>query len=206
MKKLYTLSLLVILSQFTAVANDPNPEKLYVGYVITLDGKRLTGQIGDIFYSNIISNVVFVNDFGTSYKFRAEIIGGFVFIKENQLIEYQSIYQDESRTWAYLKVIERGEFLTLYKAPEQKTKYLVEVASGSELQTQTYNIEEYWLQFEGDKAFRIGRLGFKKVLKRKMRRYPSLVAQLENTELKFKDLAEIVRQVNLIHNQQKRTI
>ncbi|NJL75787.1 MAG: hypothetical protein HC892_12960 [Saprospiraceae bacterium] len=59
----------------------PLNDKLSVGYIITLDGKRLTGQIGDVSYSNIISNVEFVNDFGTPYQLRAELIRGFVFFR-----------------------------------------------------------------------------------------------------------------------------
>ena len=208
MKKLYALFILTSwLGTIYAIDNQgiipPSNDKLSVGYIITLDGKRLTGQIGEVSYSNIISNVEFVNDFGTPYQLRAELIRGFVFLQDNSLVEYESIYQDEFGCWAYLKVIERGEALTLFKAPELKTKY----STGNDiLETQTFNTEEYWLQFQGEKAFRVSRLGFKNSLKRKLRHYPTLATQLGNTGLKYKDLAEIVRQINAIYKQQRRTI
>ncbi|NJK83626.1 MAG: hypothetical protein HC912_07210 [Saprospiraceae bacterium] len=75
------------------------PDKLYnanIGYIITLDNKSLTGYIGDIYYADFISSVTFINDFGTPYKLRAELIKGFVFeekIRLSNMPVYMNIRQ-----------------------------------------------------------------------------------------------------------------
>jgi hypothetical protein len=52
-------------------------EGLYPGFVLTLNGYQLTGQIGDIMEMNGNHSVIFMNDFGSIYSYHPRMISGF---------------------------------------------------------------------------------------------------------------------------------
>jgi len=199
MKNLYTFSavLLLLLTSFSETQADS-----FRGFVITKDGKRLSGSIDDdIFYSNLHSTVTFTNDFGTTYNYRAELIGGFVYRMGAQLVEYESKYKQ--RQWCFMRVLHRGEVLTLYKLPEEKTNFAINERG---LQTYTSNKREYWLQFAKKRPFRVKRWGFKRKMKHRLRHYPSVAKQIGKKGYRYKDLEEIVQKVNAVYRANRETI
>lgn len=182
-------------------------DKLYnanTGYIITLDNKSLTGYIGEIYYSNFISSVTFINDFGTPYKLRAELIKGFVFEQKNQIVEYASLHEYKTNSWAFLKVMVKGEAAILYKSPEEKFGL---ISYSDPLGTRIYNANEYWIKFKNEqRPLRLTLLNFKKQLKRRLIFYPEIARELGKPGYRFKDIEFIVSIINNAYATRKRTI
>jgi len=199
MKNLYLFSTILLL--LLTAALDLQAES-FQGFVITRDGKRLSGSIDDdIFYSNLHSTVTFTNDFGTTYSYRAELIGGFVYRLGAQLVEYESKYKQ--RQWCFMRVLYRGEALTLYKAPEKKINFAI---SNRGLETYTSNKDEYWLQFARKRPFHVKRWGFKRKMRHRLRRYPAVAEMIGKKGYRYNDLEDIVKKVNAIHRANRETI
>lgn len=178
---------------------------VYEGYIVTLDGKKLTGQIGEIFFSDELSVVLFINDFGTSYHLQAELINGFVFEKDDEIVEYESLFRIRARTWSFLRVVERGAVLSLFQSPEDKMEF--RFAEGdAELTGYNVQIEEYWLKFRGERSFKVSRSGYKRLLRLQLKAYPAVTKMLGKPGYKFKDMETIVQAVNEIYLQRKSTL
>lgn len=206
MKKNFTLLFLLFIGcSFLRAHNDccvPIGET-YEGYIVTLDGKKLTGRIGEIFYSDELSIVLFVNDFGTPYHLQAQLITGFVFEREQELVEYESLFKNKDRAWTFFKVMHRGAVLSLFKSPEEKVEFTLseEGMTGRKIAT-----NEYWLKMKGERSFKLNRLGYKRVLKKHLQNYPSVTKKIGKQGYRFKDLEAIVQEVNDIYNYKKRIL
>ncbi|MEM1327378.1 MAG: hypothetical protein AAGI23_15550 [Bacteroidota bacterium] len=177
----------------------------YNGYIVTLDGKKLTGQIGDIFFSDEISVVLFINDFGTSYHLQAELITGFVFQQEDKVIEYESLFRPATRAWSFLRVVEKGAILSLFKSPEEKMEFTLG-EGGDELNGQRVQVEEYWLKFKGERSVKLTRFGYKRQLKDILKAYPAMVKLIGKPGYKYKDMERIVQEVNELYLSKKNTL
>ncbi|MEM0993657.1 MAG: hypothetical protein AAGI49_11535 [Bacteroidota bacterium] len=212
MKTLYTLIFTFLflgtLSIRTAAAAPCcGDDDTYEGYIVTLDGKKLTGQIGEIFFSDEISVVLFINDFGTPYHLQAELITGFVYEKEDELIEYESLSKGKNQAWSFLKVMHRGAVLSLFKSPEEKTQFTITASENDmSMTSRTVNIDEYWLKFKGERSFKLGKLGYKRKLKQQLQAYPAIAKKIGKTGYKFQDMEQIVEEVNKIYRLKKRTL
>lgn len=199
MKKLYSyaswvLVLMLLVSNLWATT--------YRGYIITKDGKRLSGSInGDIFFSDYQSAITFTNDLGSTYRYQAELISGFVYQSGAQLIEYESKFREPS--WCFLKVIHRGELVSLYKTPEKKTVYAM---TDGGLKTYFSMSEEYWLQFNKERPFVVPRWGFRKKMRYQLRRFPTIANKIGEEGYRYKDLDIIVKEVNAIYRNNRRSL
>ncbi len=164
------------------------------GYIVTKNGMQLTGAIGEIFYSDIMSTVIFINDFGTPYRLYPQLISGFVFQESGALVRYESKYKDGS--WCFLKVVEKGKILSLYKTHEVKTEF----ADGENVfGKRTYKVNELWLQYRSEKPVQINRFNFRRTLRKKLWLYPSMSRKIGKPGYKFKNLEDIVREVNKLN-------
>jgi hypothetical protein len=183
------------------------PDKLHnanTGYIITLDNKSLTGYIGEIYYADFISSVIFINDFGTPYKLRAELIKGFVFEHKNQIVEYASLHEHRTNSWAFLRVVVKGDAAILYKSPEEK---MGNISYSDAFGTRIYNANEYWIKFKNEqRPFRLTLLNFKKQLKRRLIFYPEIARELGKSGYRFKDIEFIVQEINKAYLTRRRTI
>ncbi|MEM9886720.1 MAG: hypothetical protein AAF849_12580 [Bacteroidota bacterium] len=211
MKSLYTTILLFLCLSISQIHAEPHfnccNDDTYLGYIVTLDGKKLTGQIGDIFFSDEISVVLFINDFGTPYHLQAELITGFVYEKEEELIEYESLSKGKNKAWSFLKVMHRGAVLSLFKSPEEKTQFtIVEEDSNLSMTSRKVEVDEYWLKFKGERSFKLNKIGYKRKLKQQLQAYPSISKKIGKPGYKFKDIAQIVEEVNEIYRLKKRTL
>lgn len=180
-----------------------NAESANEGYIVTLDNKRLTGKIGDVFYSDFFSAVVFINDFGTPYQLRAELISGFVFEDNASLIEYVSLFQPEFNNWSFLKVLEKGALVTLFKAPNGSTiRDLREV----DTKISALSSDKYWLKFREKRPFEINWSNYKSMLKEQLIYYPEIRKKIGKKGYRFKDLDAIIEEVNNAYITRRRTI
>lgn len=168
------------------------------GYIVTKDGVHLTGEIGEIFYSELLSTVIFINDFGTPYRLYPQLISGFVFKQEEGLTRYESKYKDGA--WCFLKVVEKGRILSLYKTHEEKTEF----ADGAlESFGRTYKVNEYWLQYRQERPVQISRFNFRRTMRKKLWLYPAISRKVGKPGYRFKNIQTLVQEVN---QQGRRTI
>ncbi|MCB9266168.1 MAG: hypothetical protein H6558_14150, partial [Lewinellaceae bacterium] len=111
MKQLYAI-LFAMLFAASGLCNGPAR-----GYIVTKNGKRLTGYIGEVFHSQFRSVVVFINDFGSTYNIEAERIRGFVFFDNEGYTAFES--KNFRGRWYFLRILEKGVALNLYQSPEE---------------------------------------------------------------------------------------
>lgn len=183
------------------VQTDTGPAR---GYIVTKNGKQLTGYIGDIYHSDLRSVVVFINDFGSVYSIEAERIRGFVFSNEKGYTAYES--KNCRHRWYYLRILEKGAALNLYQSPEEE--YSIRFENGV-LQANTRSITEFWVEAEGRKyPIRIDRLNFRRKMRRLFQKMdaPKFREKIGQENYRFKNLPEIIREYNQDRSLNKREI
>ncbi|HKK73874.1 MAG TPA: hypothetical protein VJ953_02275 [Saprospiraceae bacterium] len=184
MKKLYLCLFLFQLIAFSASA------ELYRGYIITLNGYHLTGQIGEIYLNEDQKHVVFVNDFGTPYMISPRLIAGFAYEIDKELVTYQSIVVNKS--WAFLKVLAQGEGLKLLKTPEVEIEITYDEMG---LNTQTLRGNRYYLQLKRERPVKVKRWGFRKQMRQLFQdRAPELAEKIGEKGYRFKNLKKIAKE------------
>lgn len=162
------------------------------GYVVTKNGIHLTGSIGDIYHSNLASEVLFTNDLGTTYSYRPELISGFVFEKNAMMVTYESKF--DRKKWAFFEVVEKGAGMNLYRTPEEKTQIVLEQA---EMKSYPYRSEEYWVEVKGRLPIQINRFNFRKKMRRLLNNIvPELAKKIGKPGYRYKNLVNIVQECN----------
>ena len=181
MKKLY---LCVFIFQFIAISAFAN---LYKGYIITLNGYHLTGQIGEIYLNENQKQVVFINDFGTPYMISPRLIAGFAYNDGDRLVTFQSLVLEKK--WAFLEIINKGEGMTLMRTPEIEIELLVDAYG---LSTKNMRGNEFYIQLKRKRPEKIKRLGFRKQMKQILgRRAPNLAKKIGTKGYRYNDLMKI---------------
>lgn len=196
MKKLYTIFFCFFLLNCTLLATQ-NP-----GFIITKDAKIITGQVADIFYSNWKSELVFINEMGRRYYFQPAVIKGFAIHKKNEIVQFESKYY--KGTWRFLEVIEKGEYLNLYRSPTVKTHETAQ--RYGEEKTVSRSVEEYWLEIGSAIPVRIYPLSYKKRLREYMSNQPKFVKKIGTKGYKFKNLQKIIQEYNELNKQKMKHI
>ncbi len=191
MKSKFTRHLLIFLAIIFSTHLFGNIGK---GYLITLDGKNITGKIKNIYFSEWYASLTFENDFGNSYSIHPATILGFVFKKENEDVVFESKLIRGS--WVFLRIVEKGPGLTLYRSTERTTE-LVKVSNESIVTDK--KIDEMWLQFYRKRPFRVYRMTYKKVLKKKLSAFPTLAQMIGKQGYKYRDLTKIVTLYNELY-------
>ncbi len=187
MKYCYALILLLFGLAVTLRGGD-----LYRGYLVTKNGKQLTGYLGNIQHNGGESRVVFVNDFGTPYKIHPALIRGFVFRKDERWIAFES--KRNRRNWMFLRVVYKGDRVSLYKAPEER-QGLVVGSNGVALQT--YTTHEYYIELNDRQPYRLRRWGFRRRMRRLLnKRAPELAEKIGQKGYRFDNLEKIVKEFN----------
>jgi hypothetical protein len=190
MKKVFTLALFMgMIGSLLANSPLPDPAK---GYIVTRNGKSLTGAIGNIFHTSYGSEVTFINDFGTIYQIHPFLIKGFVFQEQKDMVTYESKYSE--RKWLFLRVLHKGKYISVYKSPEKKS--VVNFTRVS-FMAETVKNDVYWLELHGKNPTQIRRMGFKKQMKKLLkRRAPELAEKIGTKGYRFKNLTEIAEAYN----------
>ncbi|GEM_PF-4414559 len=164
----------------------------YKGYIITIDQKKITGTILQIFYSDIVSEVVFKNDFGDyEYNFKAGIIYGFVFTKENgENVIYES--KRYKRRWFFLKLDFKGDKINYYKSPEIKSTPGNAFSGYAAI---INRVDESWIEYEG-KMYKLIPIRWRKRVKKIFSKHPAIIEKLDQPDLQLTDIKELVRIFN----------
>lgn len=189
MKKLYTLFWLLLAVSTFATAG------IYQGYLITHNNRILTGQIGTIYSGQQSSAVIFINDFGTPYNIRAELIKGFVYRDGEETFVFESKYSEKQ--WMFLQVVCKGESdgLNLYQTPAEKVALSLD--NWGYVRSETVRDQEFWIEQQGKHPMRINRFRFKKKMRRLVNKQaPELAAKIGSPGYRFNDLVKIIEAFN----------
>ncbi|MEM6380396.1 MAG: hypothetical protein AAF705_19560 [Bacteroidota bacterium] len=184
MRKIYFCLLL-----FQMIAVSASAE-LYKGYIITLNGYHLTGQIGEIYMNEDRKHVVFVNDFGTPYMISPRLIAGFAYDNGERLVTFNSIILDKK--WAFMELLSEGEGLKLLKSPEKEIEYVIDAYG---LSTAQVKGNKYFIQLRKRKPVQVKRLGFRKQMKQLLgRRAPYLAKKIGTKGYRYNNIEDIARE------------
>ncbi len=188
MKYCYLLPLFLLLCSFSQ-ASEPAR-----GYLITKNGKKLTGKIGEIYFNQNGSQLIFINDFGTVYNIHSALIRGFAVQRGPNIVFYESRYL--RNRWSFLLVVYKGEQLSLYKAPE------LEYEDFGPISLIKYSHDEptqFWIENQHYRLSKINRIGFRRKMRKLMNmQAPELVKKIGTPGYRYRDLVTIVDEFNKI--------
>jgi hypothetical protein len=171
------------------------------GYLVSKNGKQLTGYIGDIYYSTGTSTLLFMNDFGDTYEIEAERIKGFV-CKRNQKLEAYKSKEIKGR-WYFLKVIIRSENLVLYQAPKE---VMYHFSTGGIQTHKSRSTTEFWIEAENEIPMKLSKWGYKNKLQQIFQgRAPNLTAKIGQKGYRYKNLPDIIESYDLELKAQRRS-
>ena len=192
MTRLYILLVFIlfsgsVLAQAEAISNSR-------GYIVTLSGDHLTGRIGDVIDGNGTSFVMFINDFGTPYMIRAELISGFAYKENKDMLEYET--QFDSRKWLFMKVIVRGPGINLYKSPG----YKISNKSGGSINVinnRNFQPGRYYIVRGDRNPIPVKRWGFRRNMRQILKdRAPEVASKIGEKGYRFKNLEKIIKEYN----------
>lgn len=164
------------------------------GFVITLDGNFISGTIERVNSSEFNVAVAFVNDFGTSYNYHPALIQGFVYLRGNEQIKYESHYH--AGKWLFLQLLYEGAEMSLFKYPEIQVNWVVNDHS---VTTRAANQKMLWLKQKRKAPFLLQRKHFRskfsKLIKEKA---PELAKKIGKRGYRYTDMGKILEEYDQI--------
>ncbi len=188
MKKDYTLRLLltiaiaIFLKVFLFAAGK--------GYLITKDDKYITGEVVAVNYTLSDSELVFMNDFGDLYQIHPYLIKGFVYREKEETVEYESKFN--GKNWLFFKLEVGGRGIRMYQMNSVVTAKNLDSSSIVETQVS----KEFWLEKEGEKPFKIYRIGFRPAMRKLTSDFPELSNLIGEKGYRYKNLKTILVEYN----------
>jgi hypothetical protein len=157
---------------------------LYPGFVLTLNGYQLTGQIGDIMEMNGNHTVIFMNDFGSIYS-------GFYLKTETNSFFYESKY--DGKHWLYLQLLFREKGVSLYQLPVDRIQWIYDKGMSKPF---SYPVIEYFLDVSSlGNPIKLTRATYrKKLMLLFKKRNLDLASKIGKPGYRFQNLPEIIRQ------------
>lgn len=164
---------------------------LYPGFVLTLNGYQLTGQIGDIMEMNGNHSVIFVNDFGSIYSYHPRMISGFYLKTETNSLFYESKF--DGKHWLYLQLLFREKGVSLYQLPVDRIQWIYDKGMSRPF---TYPVIEYFLDVSSlGNPIKLTRATYrKKLMMLFKKRNLDLASKIGKPGYRFQNLPEIIRQ------------
>ena len=164
---------------------------LYPGFVLTLNGYQLTGQIGEIMEINGNHSLIFMNDFGTVYNYHPRMIRGFFYKNEAKAFFYESKF--DGKYWLFLQLLFREKGVSLYQVPENRTQWIYENGIARPF---SYPVLAFFLDFSNlGHPIKLTRATCKKKLIQLFKkRSPELVEKIGKPGYRFQNLPEIIKQ------------
>jgi len=166
-------------------------EGLYPGFVLTLNGYQLTGQIGDIMEMNGNHSVIFMNDFGSIYSYHPRMISGFYMKTETNSFFYESKY--DGKNWLYLQLLFREKGVSFYQMPVDRIQWIYDKGISRPF---SYPVIEYFLDVSSfGNPIKLTKATYrKKLMILFKKRNPDLASKIGKPGYRFQNLPEIIRQ------------
>ncbi len=163
------------------------------GYLVTKNGKKLTGSISEVFGEN---QILFINDFGTPYKIHAALIYGFVINRQGKNIFYASKFS--GKKWHFMQLLYKGESMNLYSAPiiQLQNNAFNQFGGGN---PKLIHSDAFFVEINGRLPVQVSRVNFKKSMRRLLKtEAPELAKLIGSKGYRFKNLQEIILKYNEI--------
>lgn len=166
------------------------------GYIVTLSGDRLTGKIADVLSGSHTNFVLFVNDFGTPYMIRAEIIQGFAFKEGNSMVRFETQFDDDQ--CMFMKVVVKGKAISLYRSLGYGGDSFSPLGTPvANRQQQHYVPGRYYIAQGNRQAIPVKRWGFRRKMRKLLKeRAPELAGKIGDKGYRFKNLEKIIKEYN----------
>ncbi|MEM9918450.1 MAG: hypothetical protein AAF990_10165 [Bacteroidota bacterium] len=187
---LLLVAVVLLCSSHFLLANNPGKD-----FLITLDGAKLTGSIRGIDVSSGHSEISFENDFGDIYTVHPATIFGFVCEAQGETMLYES--KCLKGEWLFLRVEKKGEVLSLYTSFERQLQFTQ--ADEPPIVVEEKN-PQVWLQFKGEQPFKLHRLTYRRVLRKRMASYPDLANRIGKRGFRYDNIAMITDLYNKFHH------
>lgn len=162
----------------------------FKGYLITKNNYHLTGFIEQVAYTPFGIDLMFTNDFGTTYTIHPALVRGFAFLDESQQVQVyiSQFYEDR---WYFLRIEFDGEYAGLLEAPDLGDKLVKSRLGGAQ------SIQRYWLRI-GQRTYQpVPRWGYRKQMRRLLgERLSVLDGKIGRAGYRYRDLPDIVREYN----------
>lgn len=161
------------------------------GYIVTKNGKQLTGHIGAITHQSRTSTVVFINGFGDVYRLEAERIRGFAFEANGALFAFET--KVLQRAYRFLRILHKNGPMELFVLT-----YGSDMNRGFTGQALPIEQRSYWVRLNGQKEMvKISRWGFRRKLRRLLRyTAPALAEKIGQKGYRFDDMPAIAEIYN----------
>lgn len=171
-------------------ANSPT-NGLNPGFVLTLSGYQLTGQMGDITEAEGNHSVVFMNDFGSIYSYHPRMIKGFFYKMGAKSYFFESKF--DGKNWLFLQLLFREKGISLYQVPEMRTQWIYE---NGLVRPFSYPVLEFFLDFSSlGQPIKLTRSTYRKKLFQLLKnRNPPLAEKIGKSGYRFQDLTEIIKE------------
>ncbi|MEL7121685.1 MAG: hypothetical protein AAFO07_19710 [Bacteroidota bacterium] len=174
---------------FSANENLPTTSK---GYLVTLNGQKLTGSVSAIVDEN---QIIFINDFGTIYTIHAALVYGFVIQDDERKVVFQSKYHSKEKLWRFLKVIYKSNEISLFEAPEYFQPLFG--ITNTPVDQNINRRRNFYIEMKGRAPALIKSGNFKKVMREIIgKRAPRLAAKIGKKGYRFQDLPNILEEYN----------
>lgn len=196
MIKLYTVLFSAFLFLSASVSGQTALEAMQdqQGYIVTLSGDRLTGKIAEVLGGTNTNFVLFVNDFGTPYMLRAEIIRGFAYKDGNSMVRFETQFDDNQ--CMFLRVIVKGKAISLYRSISYGQSTPADRGT-TFVNGQNYVPSRYYIAQGGREAIPVKRWGFRQKMRRLLKeRAPELTSKIGDKGYRFKNLEKIIKEYN----------
>ncbi|WP_293571466.1 hypothetical protein [Phaeodactylibacter sp.] len=161
------------------------------GYILSKNGKKLTGHIGVMQHQSRTSTIVFINGFGDTYEIEAERIKGFAFEAQGRLFAFES--KDLQHAHRFLRILHKNGPMELF---------VLTYDSGSSwaytLQTLPSIQRSYWIRLQGEETMvKVSRWGFRRKLRRLLGPKASALAEkIGQKGYRFDDMPRIAEIYN----------
>ena len=176
---------------FSIIDDLPNTSK---GYLVTLNGQRLTGSVSAIVDEN---QIIFINDFGTIYTIHAALVYGFVIQdqEDDKKVVFQSKYHSKEKLWRFLKVIYKSNEISLFEAPDYFQPLFG--VTNTPVDQNINRKRNFYIEMKGRAPALIKSRNFKKVMREIIgKRAPKLAAKIGKKGYRFQDLPDILEEYN----------
>jgi hypothetical protein len=181
------LLLFFLIGSLTSVSADNSSR----GYLITKNGKKLTGLISQVLGEN---EIIFINDFGTPYKLHAALIYGFVVPQKGKNVFYVSKFS--GNVWRFMRLLHEGEGMSLYLAPVARVLPNDAAHYGMRSPEMRYT-NDYFVELKGRMPVRVSRGNFKKSMRRLLKKEaPELAKKIGKKGYRFKNLEAVIQEYN----------
>jgi len=161
------------------------------GYIMSKNGKQLTGHIGLMQHQARTSTVVFINGFGDVYEIEAERIKGFAFEANGALFAFESKALQQAHR--YLRILHKNGPMELFVLT-----YDSNMSWGFTGQALPIEQRSYWVRLNSQKEMvKISRWGFRRRLRRLIGyTAPALAEKIGQKGYRFDDMPAIAEIYN----------